>query len=248
LSGAAAGGQSSAEADFALAQQRVDALFTRDAQGDLLTLNELEPVPPPTPAPRIYLGLTAGGIVRGYRHDVPAALRRAVEASCEGAQTPAPDDKDVSTAIRAALSDQDPSAAEWEISAGPAYVFPETIMASEGVNPIEPDQKHLLETDFPFTAAWLRERWPCYAIIVDDRAVSICYSARRTAEVAEAGVDTAEYFRGRGYAPLVTAAWANAIRAAGITPVYSTSGDNLASQAVARKLGLRLFCQDVQVT
>ena len=60
-------------------------------------------------------------------------------------------------------------------------------------------------------------------------------------------MDTAEAFRGRGYAVLVTAAWANAVRAAGITPVYSTSDDNHASQAVARKLGLREFGWDVSV-
>ncbi len=57
-------------------------------------------------------------------------------------------------------------------------------------------------------------------MLVDGRAVAICDSARRTAHVAEAGVDTPPEFRGRGYAALVTAAWAQAIRAAGITPVY----------------------------
>ena len=60
-------------------------------------------------------------------------------------------------------------------------------------------------------------------------------------------MDTAEGFRGRGYAALVTAAWAQAIRAAGLTPVYSTSDDNHASRAVARKLRLREFGWDVQV-
>ena len=92
-----------------------------------------------------------------------------------------------------------------------------------------------------------KSRLACYAVVVDDQAVSICYSARRTSAVAEAGVDTAEAFRGRGYAALVTAAWATAIRVAGITPVYSTGDDKLASQAVARKLGLREFGWDVQV-
>ena len=246
MSYVAVGNHSQAESDFVLALQRVDALFTRDRQGNLLTLNELEPVPPPTPAPRIYLGVTARGIVRGYRQDVPVALRSAVEAFCDGAETLTHADNDFSAALRTALSGHDPSAAEWEISAGPAYVFPETFMTADAVTLIEPDQKHLLETEFPFTATWLRERWPCYGVVIDERAVSICYSARRTAEVAEAGVDTAENYRGRGYAALVTAAWANAIRAAGITPVYSTSDDNHASQTVARKLGLREFCRDVQ--
>ena len=86
----AVGEPSYAEADFALAHRRVDALFTRDGRGDLLTLNELEPVPPPTPAPRVYLGVTARGIVRGYRRDVPAALRVAIDEFCEEASPASP--------------------------------------------------------------------------------------------------------------------------------------------------------------
>jgi hypothetical protein len=39
----------------------------------------------------------------------------------------------------------------------------------------------------------------------------------------------------------VVAAWAATLRASGRVPIYSTSWDNLASQAVARKLGLPLF-------
>jgi hypothetical protein len=247
LSGETAGDQSLAETDFALAQQRVDALFTRDSQGDLLTLNELEPVPPPTPAPRIYLGVTAGGIVRAYRPDVPAAHRVAIDQLCMDVAPPADSRDELLSALRAVLPAHSPSSS-WEISSGPAFVFPGVMRLSADALAIEPGHAELLAKHFPFTATWLSERWPCYAVVVDGRAVSICYSARRTAVVAEAGVDTAEAFRGRGYAALVTAAWADAIRVAGITPVYSTSDENLASRAVARKLGLREFEWDVQVT
>ncbi|MFN8662770.1 MAG: GNAT family N-acetyltransferase [Thermomicrobiales bacterium] len=247
MSDQAAGDQTQAEADFALALQRVDALFTRDRQGDLLTLNELEPVPPPTPAPRIYLGVTAGGVVRAYRQDVPVALRGAIDHVCEEVAPLAHVRDRLLPSLQAVLAAHSP-ASVWDISTGPAYDFPGALRRSAEITAIEPGQESLLAAHFPFTAAWLRERWPCFAIIHDGRAVSICYSARRTEAVAEAGVDTAEAFRGRGYAALVTAAWATAIRAAGITPVYSTSDENLASQAVARKLGLRQFAWDVQMS
>jgi predicted GNAT family acetyltransferase len=51
-------------------------------------------------------------------------------------------------------------------------------------------------------------------------------------------VDTLEAFRGRGYAPVVVAAWARSVRHSGRIPFCGTSWDNAASQAVARKLGL----------
>jgi hypothetical protein len=236
---------SQAEADFALARLRVDALFTRDARGDLVSINELEPDPPPGPAPRVYLGVTAGGIVRVYRHDVPAAFRIAIDQFCANAASLAQSREAFFPVLRAVVNAHQPVGEPWEISSGPAYVFPEALMVSEGVTLVEPGREGLLAEHFPFTATWLRESWPCYAMLVDGRAVAICDSARRTAHVAEAGVDTAEEFRRRGYAAHVTAAWAQAIRAAGIIPVYSTSHDNHASQAVARKLGLREFGWDV---
>ena len=84
----------------------------------------------------------------------------------------------------------------------PAPIDVAAWIAASGVSIVEPGQADLLKEHFPFTATWLHERRPCYAVVVGDQAVSICYSARRTGTVAEAGVDTAEVFRGRGYAAL----------------------------------------------
>lgn len=82
---------------------------------------------------------------------------------------------------------------------------------------------------------------PVLAIIEDGYPVSVCFCARRSDSAAEAGVDTAQAFRGRGFAPRVTAAWALAIRATGRVPLYSTAWTNGASLAVARKLGLTAY-------
>ena len=79
------------------------------------------------------------------------------------------------------------------------------------------------------------------------RRLPYCYSARLTGRAAEAGVETLETHRGRGYAPAVVAAWAHAVRETGRIPFYSTSWDNLASQAVARKLGLVQYATDLSI-
>jgi hypothetical protein len=247
LSGLAAGDQAQADADFALAHLRVDALFTRDAQGDLVTINELEPDPLPDPAPRIYLGVTAGGIVRAWRNDVPPEIRAAINRVCDDQPAGLENLAVLVAQLEQTLARHDSGHTPRKIRTGPAYAFPESLPGPAGVIRMQPGQEALLAQTFPFTATWLREIWPCYAVLDGGRAAAICDSARRTAHVAEAGVDTLPECRGRGYAALVTAAWANAIRAAGITPVYSTSDDNHASQAVARKMRLRLFCRDVQV-
>ncbi len=61
-------------------------------------------------------------------------------------------------------------------------------------------------------------------------------------------METLEEFRGRGYAAAVVAAWARAVRASGRIPFYSTSWDNIASQAVARSLGLIQYGSELSLT
>jgi predicted GNAT family acetyltransferase len=75
--------------------------------------------------------------------------------------------------------------------------------------------------------------------------VSVCHSPRSTPRAAEAGVETASEYRGRGRAGAVTLGWAAAIRADGRIPLYSTQWTNTASRAVARRLGLVPYGEDV---
>ena len=85
---------------------------------------------------------------------------------------------------------------------------------------------------------------PLVALVQEGRAVSICGSVRITPEAHEAGVETSVGARGRGFAVAVVAAWARAVRELGAEPLYSTSWENTASQAVARKLGLIPYASD----
>ncbi|MCA9878914.1 MAG: GNAT family N-acetyltransferase, partial [Thermomicrobiales bacterium] len=216
-------------------------------RGDLVRINELDPDPPPGPAPRVYLGVTTTGIVRAWRHDVPAEMRTAIDRLCDDYPVALENLEAFVSRLEQTLSRHDVRHTPGQIRTGPAFTFPDPLADSAGASLMQPGQEALLAATFPITATWLRESWPFSAMLVDGRAVSLCYSARRTSHVAEAGVVTAPEYRGRGYAAPAVAAWAQAIRAAGITPVYSTSADNHASRAVARKLGLREIGWDVQV-
>jgi hypothetical protein len=126
---------------------------------------------------------------------------------------------------------------------GPAFAFPDAIGAPDGVVAI--DDIRQLERHFTgWVADELPGRQPIVAILEDGHAVSVCFCARLSDEAAEAGLETAALYRGRGYGPRVTAAWALALRATGRTPLYSTSWDNAASLAVARKLRLEVYACD----
>jgi predicted GNAT family acetyltransferase len=99
----------------------------------------------------------------------------------------------------------------------------------------------------PELAPWgpeLELRRPCFGMMDGGLVVSICCCARTTPEAAEAGVETATGYRGRGLAAKAVAAWAEAVIASGRVAFYSTSRENLASQAVARKLGAVEFGED----
>jgi hypothetical protein len=77
------------------------------------------------------------------------------------------------------------------------------------------------------------------AAIVDGRIVARVEAYCRTPRYANLGAYVLKEFRGRGFATAAGSLVTSAVRASGQTPVWSTSEDNLASQAVARKIGLR---------
>src|SRR6185436_3972207 len=120
----------------------------------------------------------------------------------------------------------------------PAFIFPETLAPAAGTVPVADER--WLARNFP---DWqLGEisagRAPVLAVSEGGWPVSICFCARRSDTAAAAGLETAEAFRGRGFGPRVTAAWALAVRASGRVPLYSAAWHNEPSLAVARKLGL----------
>lgn len=222
--------------DLALMELAIATVFTHDVTGRIVADNE----PDGDPAPRFFLGRTREGNGWRVRYDVPEPIVEQLQDIV--AAEPVPDDLQAPPvhleAMLAALRlEREPAIGHY----GPAYRFPEEIPVPDGVTSITRGNLYLLrrmvgrmdalDRDFDHVEPWM-------AMVVEGAAVATCYSCRLTDRAAVARVDTLEEYRGRGYATAVVAAWAGAVRQTGRIPMYGTSWDNHASQAIARKLGL----------
>ncbi len=224
-------------------RMHVDALFTHDARGRMLRVNE----PGGKPAPRFFLGRTAHGNVWRFRHDLDEGLVRQLESLCRAEP---PGDEFLppphgTGPYRELLDQASPVEAAW---AGPAFCFPPDAGTASGAVLVTEQFADLLR---PHLQAWtggVLTRQPMLAVLHDGQAVALCASVRVTAAAHEAGVETAPAFRRRGYAARAVRAWAAAVRELGRVPLYSTSWDNAASRAVAGRLGLRRFGADLHIT
>lgn len=131
---------------------------------------------------------------------------------------------------------------------GPAYRFPYGIDPPANAVRLSGGNAGLLRRNFAKMVPELDSGQPCFAAIEDSQAVLICQSVRSSWRAHEAGVDTLETYRQRGYAVSAVAAWAIAVRGLDLVPLYSTSWKNLASQRLARRLGLIQYGVDYHLT
>ena len=195
--------------------------------------------------PRFFLGRTAVGNRWRFRHDLPDQLVGQLEALCEeepvaGDLREPPRQAARFSAVLARCAPIE------ETSTGPAYRFPATLPPPNGatVRLTAANSDLLRGGDLEPWLEDIGQSEPLVALVQEGRAVSICGSVRITPEAHEAGVETSVGARGRGFAVAVVAAWASAVRELGAEPLYSTSWENTASQAVARKLGLIPYASD----
>jgi len=171
------------------------------------------------PGPRVFVSACPGVRLVALREDIPAALARRW-AACG-------DDE-----LRDQVEAQAPVTSEYR---GPAYLLPplapggkETVAMTASV-PIHPE---LVERGWKDD-----EDGPYFGVVRDGMAVSLCYSARWGPQAAEAGVETAPSYRGRGLVVHAVRAWAAAVQASGRLALYSTQWSNEPSRRVAAKLG-----------
>jgi hypothetical protein len=222
----------------------VQALFTHDARSRLVFVNEPGGG---APAPRLFFGRTRAGNLWRFRADLPEILMAQLEALCvdepvgvELHGTP----RHAEAYVRL-LETHAPVHKRWM---GPAYHFTEYLEPSRPVLAITETNAEMLRGGFEDLVAELPDWQPFLAIVEERRAVSVCRSVRITPEAHEAGVETLHDFRGKGYAKDVVAGWARSVQSMGAIPLYSTSWENTASQALTKKLRLVPYGADFHVT
>lgn len=222
----------------------VRALFTHDARSRLLFVNEPGGG---APAPRLFLGRTRAGNLWRFRADLPEALVEELGALC--ADEPAGvEPHGVPRHVEAYVRLLDSHAPVRKQRAGPAYHFTEYPEPSRPLVAITETNAELLRGGFEELVAEPPAYQPFVALLEEGRAVSVCRSVRITPAAHEAGVETLPEFRGKGYAKDVVAGWARLVRSMGSITLYSTSWENTASQALAKKLRLVAYGADFHLT
>jgi len=161
-----------------------------------------------------------------------------------------------------------PEDEEW---CGPAFRFPEALLRDpawrrlgEGsvALMLDDDRRRSLAED-GFSAAALTADPHCRAILEGDRVVALCGSrccgsdrggrdsrgSRRGDDGVgfEAWVETLPGERECGWGARCVVAWALAVRAAGAVPLYSARWQDTGALAIARKLGLDFYGEDLVI-
>ena len=207
------------------------------------------------PAPLFHLARTRLGSLWRFRDDLEPGVIRGL-ARLAGREEPLQEGHPLPQRLQAMRALLRSSADLVVERRGPVYRFPVEIPGDDprGIPVVAVTSRNqaLLEDSFADTIPELEGRQPCFAAVDGVRAVSLCYSARplevaggETCAASEAGVETLVAYRREGLGARVVAAWARQVRELGAEPMYSTEWGNEPSQAVARKLGLILYGEDL---
>ncbi|HEX4147074.1 MAG TPA: GNAT family N-acetyltransferase [Pirellulales bacterium] len=216
---------------------QLETLFVRDARQRIIGTRE----PHPSSGPAFVFIRGESACAWAVRADVPEPVARELNRLASQEAPSAAWDRSLRHAERYA------GLLDGRIRSGPAFAFPDHLEhAGDAV--VIGDETELSHHFSGWVAGEIEGgRAPVLAVREGGHAVSVCFCARRSPLAAEAGIETAAPFRGRGYAPRAATAWARQVRAHGLTPLYSTDWSNHASLAVARKLKLLPFAADFSI-
>ena len=238
-------GTESGQSHLQLMELHINTLFRGDPDERLRIVNELDA----PPAPRFFMGRTQMGNRWRFRYDLPVDVVQQLERLCQAEPVAA----DLTSlprnyqTITAVLHEHAPIQNQYR---GPAYWVPDTLQVPANVVLISETNAQLLQAGFSWLLPLPQQSviGPIAAAVAQGIAVAVCFCSRIPGQATEAGVETMDAFRGKGYATAAVAGWAAEVRRVGIIPLYSTSWENHASQAVARKLGMVRYGEDWQIS
>ncbi|EJS64056.1 MULTISPECIES: GNAT family N-acetyltransferase [Bacillus] len=215
---------------------QVEVLFVHNQVGKMKYVNEQGN----PKAPRFFLGRTREGSITRYHCDLDDGTVGKIEKLIRE-----PSNHIEIAKIIDVLNEERTVKNIWM---GPAFMFSNNLHKPTRAIQITEKNKGLLRENFPNLIEQMEWRQPYFAIVKNEKVVSICCSARSTPLAAEASVETLAEFQGNGYGTDVVTAWAISIQEEKRIPLYSTSWDNYASQAVARKLKLINYGMNLHIT
>ena len=226
--------------NLALMLQNVEARIVHDDDGRIVAINRWYG----GDAPLFFLGRTNMGNIWRFRHDVPLELvveltRYCKEETFTSDSQIGPLHREKYQQLFTELS------GTVSVREGISYICGNDLYLpnSTTVN-INEATAHLLEGSMNDWLPDVPHTHPFIAIVKDGQAVCVCGSARISDNAHHAGVETVPEYRRRGYAAQAVLAWASAVRDLGANPLYAHSLDNIASQNVARRLGMKIIGTD----
>ena len=228
--------------------QNVEARFVHDDDGRIISLNRWYG----GDAPLFFLGRTNMGNIWRFRHDVPLELVVKLTRYCT--EEPFTTDSENGPMHREKYEQLFAKhSGTVSVREGISYICGNDLNLpnSTTVNideitvvKINETTSHLLEGCMNDWLPDVAHTHPFIAIVKDGQAVCVCGSARISDNAHHAGVETVPEYRRRGYAAQAVSAWASAVRDLGANPLYAHSLDNIASQNVARRLGMEIIGTD----
>mgnify|MGYP000885809242 CR=1 FL=1 len=211
-------------------------------------------------APRFRIAGCPAGTVYRIRHDVHEKTARAL-AQVAGTEPPFPEPWAAPVhldAYRRLLAIEAPVE---RIDEGIVWVFPEHLTFEHPARLVAsgtPDGDRLLARlaecgmPQPLVAAGFKdvgELWAPWCLALDgDEIAALAFTVGLRPASAEVGVYTLAPYRGRGLAAAATAGWSRLPALRGKTLFYATSRENVSSQRVVARLGLRFLGTSVALT
>ena len=224
-----------------LMQLHVRALFQHDENARLTAINQWTG----GRAPLFFLGRSLRGNLWRFHKDLPESLVTDLSRLCLKETGNILDAPIYLNDYQSLLEAYCPDRQVWQ---GPAYYRKSKISGYRAGTAITQSNKAVVEKHLNDWLADIPYWQPFMVSLENGQAVAVCATVRRTKDAAEAGVETATGYRRKGHAARAVASWTNAILEKGLIPLYSTSWDNKASQAIANKLGFSLFGSDFSIT